>query len=346
MNNVTDAILRAWTGGRKTRVSPKGWVHGNAPCCVHNGETKDKRSRGGFKVDDTTGGIVYHCFNCNFTTGYTPGKKLFHKTRKLLGWIGIDEHDIRHLSIEALRIRDLTPFVIEEAKEREAVTFKERPLPEDALSFTQWIEWYALKEDDNYPQGLIDAVEYADERFGDLSKAPDLYWTPNKDKFMNKRLIIPFTWKGKNVGYTARKIFDGSKIPKYHMEVDSDYVYGTDRLIEQSEFVFVFEGPTDAILMNGVAVLSNKISPEQADLIEDLNKKVIVVPDLEASGIPLIEDAIEYGWSVSFPDWDEDIKDTGEAVQRYGKLFTLKSIISNIQSTKLKIKLHMKKLNG
>ena len=351
MNNVTDAILRAWTGSRKTRVSPKGWVHGNAPCCVHNGETKDTRGRGGFKVDSTTGGIVYHCFNCNFKTGFTPGKKLYHKTRRLLSWIGIDENEINRLTIEALRIRDLTPHIFEEREEeREEITFKERPLPEGAMSFEQWAEWYALK-DENYPIGLMNAVEYAAER--DIVDQTDLYYTlgrahgDNKIAAMNKRLIIPFTWKGKIVGFTARAIDTVTSVkPKYLMEVDSDYVFNTDNLIKDSKFVLVFEGPMDALLMNGVAILSNSISPEQADLIEDLGKQVIVVPDLEASGIPMIEDAIEYGWSVSFPDWEEDVKDAGEAVQRYGKLFTLKSIISNVLSTKLKIKLHMKKLNG
>jgi len=130
------------------------------------------------------------------------------------------------------------------------------------------------------------------------------------------------------------------------MEVDSDYVFGIDRLIKDSEFVLVFEGPIDAMLMNGVAVLSNIVSAEQADIIDNLNKKVIVVPDMNHTGIPLINAAIEYGWGVSFPDWDEEIKDAGEAVQRYGKLFTLKSIISNVLTSKLKIELYKKKING
>ena len=169
--------------------------------------------------------------------------------------------------------------------------------------------------------------------------------TPDKKHAMNKRIIIPFTWKGKNVGFTARKIFPNSPIPKYHMEVDSDYVFGVDDLIKESEFVLVFEGPVDAILMNGVAVLSNKVSDEQADIIERLNKKVIVVPDLNKSGIPLINAAKDYGWSVSFPEWEEDVKDAGEAVQRYGKLFTLKSILSNVISGKLKIDLYKKRIN-
>ena len=349
-NNVTDFILKSWTSTRKTRVSPKGWLSGNAPCCVHNGETKDTRGRGGTKIDAGTGGIVYSCFNCGFKTGYTPGKTLFHKTRKLLDWMGASPGDISRMVIEALRVRDISGFIQPEIKEHEEISFKKRALPKEAISFEAWSEWYELKGGDtvHYDLTFFDAVTYAAERLGDLNVLPSLYYTPHRGKpmqAMNKRIIIPFVWKGKIVGHTARGIYKHIK-PKYLMDVDSNYVYGTDRLIKDSEFVLVFEGPIDAMLMNGVAVLSNTVSEEQADLIEELGKKVIVVPDLNKTGIPLIDAAMKYGWSVSFPDWEEDIKDAGEAVERYGKLFTLKTIISNVLSTKLKIELHKRKLHN
>jgi len=342
LNNVTDFILKTWMSTRKTRLSPKGWQSGNAPCCPHNGETKDTRGRGGTKIDGITGGIVYSCFNCGFKTGYRPGKQLFHKTRKLLSWMGASPNDISRMVIEALRVRDMPSTVVVESKVHEEIDFKERGLPAGALSFEQWAEFYILKDSNVYPKGLVTAVQYASNRLGDISNM-DLYWTEDNDSAMNKRLIIPFTWKGKTVGYTARS-FKKLIRPKYLNNVDSNYVFGTDNLVKESDFVLVFEGPIDAMLMNGVAVLSNIVSVEQADLIEDLGKKIIVVPDMESTGTRLIDSAIEFGWSVSFPDWEEDIKDAGEAVQRYGKLFTLKTIISNILSTKLKIELYKRKI--
>ena len=342
MNNVTDFILKTWMSTRKTRLTPKGWQSGNAPCCPHNGESKDTRGRGGTKIDGASGGIVYSCFNCGFKTGYTPGKKLYHKTRKLLSWMGASEGDISRMAIEALRVRDTALFVEPEEKVHEEIDFKERDLPAGALSFEQWAQFYILKGSNVYPSGLLTAVQYASNRLGDISNL-DLYWTEDKTSAMNQRLIIPFTWKGKIVGYTARSLKKLIK-PKYLNAVDSDYVFGTDGLVAESDFVLVFEGPIDAILFNGLAVLSNIVSVEQADLIEDLGKQVIVVPDQNHTGTPLIDSAIEYGWHVSFPEWEDDIKDAGEAYERYGKLFTLKTIISNVQTTKLKIKLHMKEL--
>jgi len=343
-NTVTDFILTTWMSTRKTRLSPKGWQSGNAPCCPHNGETKDTRGRGGTKLDGVSGGIVYSCFNCGFKTGYVPGKKLFHKTRKLLDWMGASERDISLMVIEALRVRDMTGLIQAPEKVHEEITFKPRSLPPGALSFEEWAQWHIVKGDNAYPAGLVDCVHYASNRLGDISNTT-LYWTEDKNSAMNKRLIIPFTWKGEIVGSTARSFKKLIK-PKYLNDVDSNYVFGTDNLIEDSDFVLVFEGPMDAMLLNGVAVLSNIVSAEQADLIEDLNKKVIVVPDMNHTGIPLIDSAVEYGWNVSFPDWEEDIKDAGEAVERYGKLFTLKSIISNVLTTKLKIELYKKRING
>lgn len=244
-NAVTDAVLKRWRSGRKTKMSPKGWIHGNAVCCHHNGETKDKRGRGGILVDNTTGGWVWHCFNCNFKTGYTPGKKLYHKTRRLLSWMGMSENEISQLVIEALRVRDLTPRIFEDDKEHVQVDFNERPLPKESMSFEQWIEWHELKDDKDYPQGLMDAVEYAADRLGDLSKMPELYYTLDREHAMNKRIIIPFIWNDKTVGFTARSFKKLIK-PKYYMEVDSNYVFGIDRLVKDSEFVLLFEGPIDA----------------------------------------------------------------------------------------------------
>jgi hypothetical protein len=46
------------------------------------------------------------------------------------------------------------------------------------------------------------------------------------------------------------------------------------------------------------------------------------------------------------PDWEEDIKDINDAVKRYGKLYTLWSILKAKDSMSLKIQLRMKKWVG
>lgn len=57
----------------------------------------------------------------------------------------------------------------------------------------------------------------------------------------------------------------------------------------------------------------------------------------------MMEQALELGYSVSMPEWDEDIKDVGDAVQRYGKIYTLYSIVSSAERSNLKNQVRARK---
>jgi DNA primase len=96
--------------------------------------------------------------------------------------------------------------------------------------------------------------------------------------------------------------------------------------------------------VDGVAVSGAEVSDQQAELIDRLQREVVVVPDSDKTGRRLIERAIELGWTVSFPVWQETCKDINEAVVRYGKLFVIKAILAARETSKLKIELKKKKL--
>ena len=70
------------------------------------------------------------------------------------------------------------------------------------------------------------------------------------------------------------------------------------------------------------------------------------MPDRDEAGEKLIQQAIDLGWSVAMPDWDESVKDVNEAVQAYGKSYTLHSIITSAEHNPLKIQLGAKKWFG
>jgi DNA primase len=108
--------------------------------------------------------------------------------------------------------------------------------------------------------------------------------------------------------------------------------------------VIVVEGPFDAMAVDGVAILGNECSEVQADIIDSLGREVIVVPDADKAGARLVDKALEYGWSVSFPVWQEQYKDVASAVEKFGKLFVIKSILSAKQTNKLKIELHKRRI--
>jgi len=341
---IADATLAAWTSGRKTRSSSKGWISGNAVCCQHNGESIDKRGRGGVIVNGT-GSASYSCFNCNFKAGYVPGYPLSYKFRKLLGWLGVDDLEIHRLSIEALREKErqellgiIKPEIV---KEEVKVSFKPYPLPEEAMSYLMWVEFLELKNS-NYPKPLTASVDYVARRKINLQNY-EFYWTERKEgpKHMDRRVIVPFTWKNEIIGWTARAIDDST--PKYYTQIDNGYVFNMDKQGRDWKFVIVCEGVFDALSVDGVAVLKSDVTSQQIDLIESLDREIIVVPDWNKSGGNLIDVALNNGWSVSFPVWAETCEDINQAVQRYGKLFVMKTIVDSVERSKLKIQLLRKK---
>ena len=150
-------------------------------------------------------------------------------------------------------------------------------------------------------------------------------------------------WQGKTIGYTARAIEDNVK-PKYHSHYEPNFVFNINNQEKDWKFVIVSEGPFDAMSVDGVAVLNNEVNETQADIIESLGREVIVVADRDRAGSKMLNSAMEYGWSASFPVWQETCKDINEAVVKYGKLFVLKAILDGKETSKLKIELMRKKL--
>ena len=319
MNSIQQAVIDSLPGKQKRTTN--GWISFNAVCCHHNGESMDKRSRGGVIANGEA--ISYHCFNCNFKTGWQPGRHISFKMRKLLTWLNVDENTRQMLNIEALRIKD-TVVVDSVEEEKFEIKFKPRPMPDNTVVLA------------DAPQHIQD---YVTQRGLDSAR---LLYSDTKPAGMWKRFIIPCTYKNKLVGYTARTTDENSK-PKYHNSYDTGYVYGMDDQLPNAKFVVVTEGVLDAMSIGGVGILSNNASEIQAEIIDTLAREVILVPDRDSAGQRLIDDALEYGWSVSFPEWGSDVKDINDAVVRYGKLFTLKSIIDAKQTMSLKINLMRKR---
>ena len=338
IHEIANYTQQLWTQGRKTKKSQSGWLSGNAVCCQHRGESADTRQRGGV-MTQADGAVSYHCFNCQFKTGYQPGRPLGFKFKRWLKWLGVDDGEINRLVIEAMRVKDLVkPEQL--APEQEEISFEPRALPEQAQSFMALADFYELNNWSNVPTGYTESVKYVHERRVDMQRY-EFYWTPETAHKLAHRVIVPFYYRRQLVGWTARAFFPGIK-PKYHSDHPSNFVFNLDQQAHNNKFVIVCEGPFDAMSIDGVAVLGADISEQQAELIDNLNKQVIVVPDWDGTGNQLIDRAVEYGWSVSFPLWRETCKDINDAVDRYGKLFVLKDILTNVESNALKIKLRSK----
>jgi hypothetical protein len=309
----------------KRKATPSSWVSFNAVCCHHNGDSLDKKMRGGVMF---TEGVTYHCFNCGFKTSWQPGRPLTVKFKKLLQWMSVPDDLISKCTFEALRLKDeVAP------KDHISLTpvFFDKALPLGSKPIKEWLQ--------DPPDNLIPVLEYLINR-GYTVDDYDWYWTDEQG--FDDRLIVPFYYQQRLVGYTARLIRE-RKTVKYISEQQPGYVFNLDNQHWNRKFVLVTEGPLDAICVDGVAVMSNEIGPQQKNLISRLQREIIVVPDRDAAGIKMLEQAIEWGWSVSMPDWETGIKDLNDAVKKYGKLYALWSILKAKESMALKIQLRMKK---
>ena len=307
----------------KIKTSPSGWISFNAPCCQHRGHARDTRKRAGIMFSE---GVVYNCFNCKYTTSWQPGRTLTEKFKTLCRWLGANDDEIKHLVFEALKTESLE---YEPEHFVEKVKFTKKELPEATMTIAEWVNSAYLPD---ISEDIGSVIDYIINRgFDPLDD--NFCWSPAPG-FID-RVIIPFKYDGVVVGNTARKVKEGR--PKYLSDQHPFFVFNVDAQDPLNKYVFVCEGPFDALAVNGVALLTNEISQQQAHIINQLGKEVIVIPDQDQAGLMLIKQAIDYDWSVAFPNWAEDIKDCADAVKKYGKLFVIVDAIKTAQHGEIKI---------
>ena len=312
----------------KRKTTPSGWTSFNAVCCHHNGDSPDTRKRGGVMFSDD--GFQYHCFNCGFKAGWSPGRLLSKNTKNLFQWMGMPTDEITKLNLEALRSKDDQPVAVPTIR----FELADRPLPNDCRSIIELLE--ADPNDE-----VIAVVDYLAERGMDL----EWYnWMWSSENGYRDRVIIPFYQEGRIVGYTGRKIKPGK--PKYLTDSQSGYVFNIDRQYDNREFVIVVEGQFDAIAVDGVAIMTNEPNATQVARLKQLGKKIIVVPDRDKPGAKMISHAIENEWAVSLPPWTDDVKDCADAVHKYGRLYTLFTILEHCEDSEIKKQLLKKKLEN
>jgi hypothetical protein len=302
----------------KRKTSSSGWISFNAPCCIHNSENQDKRQRGGLKTSDE--GWSFHCFNCGYTASFILGRNLTFKARKFLSWLNVPQEEIERINLESLRHKSINGILeSRQISERPAdIRFEERDLPANTQELS------------------IEAMAYLNNRQISLDYPFLLKTQPRPG------IVIPFTHENQVVGHCVRFLDD--RIPKYLNDMQSGYVFGTDLQRDSWQSVLVMEGVFDAISINGLAVLHAEINDAQARLIRNLGREVIVVPDQDEAGMKLVDRAVELGWSVSMPNWGDDVKDVNDAVIKYGQLGALLTIMQAREHSRIKIELRKKQI--
>jgi hypothetical protein len=323
MSSVSRVIRELLPANNKT--TPSGWVSFSAPCCHHLGHKTDKKMRGGILESNDV--FRYHCFNCGFKAGWEPGHTLSRNMRNLLQWLGASDDMINKLSLAVLKLNqhsDQLQHVLDIPQ------FNTASLPEGSIPITG--------EPCKNPY-LNTVKQYIKSRGLKLDQGYCYYWNPSLN--YRDRFFIPFVYRKRTVGWTARSVKLQAKT-KYLMQKPPGFVFNLDQQTHDRTFCIVAEGALDAIHVHGAALLTNEINAQQALLLNQLNRKIIVVPDRDQSGRNLVERSIELGYAVSMPPWHEGIKDISDASVKYGALYTLYSIVKNAESNALKIRLKEK----
>ena len=233
---------------------PSGWTSFNAPCCIHNGETRDAKQRGG--VIQEGAGISYHCFNCGYKASWQPGRPFSHKLRKLLQWLGTPDDVVNKVAFDVMRENEGVEVTQRLA---ELPTFDTVPLPDDAIKITD------ITDFNKYSMAVLEYMAARNLNTDDTS----YYWSPSLG--YRDRLIIPFYYEDRIVGWTGRSVLPDKK-PKYLTEVQPGFVYGLDEQRYSKVFAILCEGQLDAIHIEGYAIGGSEISDQQAMLLNKLQK--------------------------------------------------------------------------
>lgn len=329
-HEITTEILNFSSRSRQVKLARTGWYTFNAVCCHHRGEKPDAKKRGGWNITADSG-LAYSCFNCGYTAQWHPGQQFNNSFKSLLGWFGMPSDEIKKLNFAAWRQRDVMTSSFE-LNPLNKMKYDTVALPKGAQPFSYWLE------NDCTDTNFFDVIQYVYGRGIDIYDGYDYYWTPDTTQKNNRSVIIPFYWKNEIVGFSKRNL-DGGKV-RYINNSPADYIFNTDRIRRDDKYIFIVEGPFDAIAINACATLGDHISSSQKQYFSALPQQKIIVADREKGGGKLVDVALEMGWAVSMAPkslWGEGVKDSADLVKKYGKLYAIRSIIDNIVESKFKI---------
>lgn len=319
-------------------VYTSDWKRINCPFCIYRGEPRPDRKKCGSYIFQPEGEVKYVCFRCKASFFWKPYVNLKKNDEEFLSLAGLNAEEIKKVKLEIIKNnfynKDNTITGSSDKKE----TFVKYDLPSGSKRIKE------VLNDNCKDKNFIDVCKYLLSRGDFFVSAYEYYWTP-KGKF-SRSLIIPFLYGNTIVGFTARFIDENAQ-PKYYMKRPKNYIFNSDILFSEQKYVFITEGPFDAIAVNGIAICGSNINDEQIRFLKRFDKEYIIVPDRMKTQTNFISVAERNGWWVSIiPSfhydkkaiWEFDTKDCADAVRKYGRLYTIYSLLENKSKNYLKCK--------
>lgn len=324
MHEIIEYIYDLLPADKKHRGN--GWTYFNCPMCKYT-ENSDTKHRGNILIFDD--GFVYQCFNCKFKCGFHVGQYLSKNCYSFLKEF-LNTTQMATL-LEMIKKYNEQHEGNEKTISQPVIKREIRDIPKEYKSIRE-----SLVNGETNPY-LQMCKLYIEDRNPRLLNWENLMWADRKESF-----LIPCYEYGKVVGYSLRMLDDTVK-NKYIHYIPQGYVYNFDNLALPRKYEIITEGQLDALAINGVSILSNEFTQERLRRILPYidNKEIIIMPDRDKAGKKLVDQVIEENlpFSVAFPNWEKGIKDTFDAVKKYGRLYTIYSIITNKEPDKDNIKM-------
>lgn len=309
------------------RPSAKGWLGVNCKVCNDHGR---KGTRGGFHFRD---GLGYNCFNCGHAASYTNGQfnAPSEELHTVLQAFGIPEDIWNQLMMESLKNRNSGQL------EFNKKLVKQNTFEAKTIQIPKYL--VPLSElDPDAPIRQLAELHLKEDRMIDPSSYPFMIGVKDaEDPYSVKwarRLIIPiFDRGGRPIFYQGRDLTGKANSKYISCSAERDNVlYGMDQVYAHSNApLFVVEGFFDAFHLNGAATLGRQLTEGMAYHLNKSVRDKIIIPDRTGNGEDLALAGLKRGWKVSTPDFG-GCKDVTEAVVKYGKLYTMKTILDNIHS--------------
>lgn len=303
-------------------------------CAVCGDGSRTKGPRGGWKLDGED--CAYSCFNCGISGAFTPENEIFmsRDMKTIFESFGIPKRDYGKILFRLRR---------DGVEKLEKPEFRKETIESQLGEGIQLPDYLVELEKAKNTNIGRKAIEFlAEEKCIDYKDYPFFVTygkTNSKDqqekinaKIMVNRLVIPIYYKNKLLLLQGRDL-DGNKKKKYiSIGNVSSTLYGLDRLKDDHKYVFVTEGFFDAYHLNGVACIVNKLTSQKIKALNLLEKEKVIVPDRGEKINTMLAKGLDCGWGFSAPRELQNCKDVTESVKRYGKLYTIYTIMKSAKT--------------
>lgn len=303
-------------------------------CAVCGDGSRTKGPRGGWKLDGED--CAYSCFNCGISGAFTPENEIFmsRDMKTIFESFGIPKRDYGKILFRLRRDG------VEKLEKPEFRTETIESQLGEGIQLPDYLVELEKAKNTNIGRKAIEFL--AEEKCIDYKDYPFFVTygkTNSKDqqekinaKIMVNRLVIPIYYKNKLLLLQGRDL-DGNKKKKYiNIGNVSSTLYGLDRLKDDHKYVFVTEGFFDAYHLNGVACIVNKLTSQKIKALNLLEKDKVIVPDRGEKINTMLAKGLDCGWGFSAPRELQNCKDVTESVKRYGKLYTIYTIMKSAKT--------------